>query len=364
MSRIYDHFLFICKYAIIGLAIAFAYILIRPYLLQDNLQYNNNNYNHNSMMTMSYASAVNKITPAVVSIYAQSKTFNSQPGAGISPAAPFVTRNYLGSGVIISTNGHIVTNKHVIKDANKVFVSLFNNQIFEASFVGADKYTDLAVIKINVENLIPAQFADSELLNTGDVVLAIGNPFGLNQSASLGIISATGRKGLNVSRYENFIQTDAAINEGNSGGPLINPLGEVVGISTASYNQYGAEGINFAIPSNTTTQIIDSIIEYGEVLRGWLGISFVRPQAYLMYGLKKPDYGILVSQTRPGTTAYKNGIKGRDIITHINNKAVNSFAEYNQQIVTFTVGDEVTLKGVSEGKSFSKVMLVELPRSK
>ena len=227
---------FIIKYVVIGLACGFLYILLSGQLK------NNHSVTQQPQLLFSYAPAINKITPSVVSIYTQSNERLESP-IGVSPRSPNLTKSYLGSGVVISANGHIATNKHVIDKATRVVVFLWDNQAFDAKFVGEDELTDLAVIKIDVNNLTPAEFADSELINTGDVVLAIGNPFGLNQSASMGIVSATGRKGLTDSRFlggvgdrknqlENYIQTDAAINQGNSGGPLINPLGQVVGISS------------------------------------------------------------------------------------------------------------------------------------
>ena len=191
----------------------------------------------------------------------------------------------------------------------------------------------------------------------------MGNPFGLNQSASLGIVSATGRRGLTESQVENFIQTDAAINLGNSGGALVNPLGQVVGISTASYNQIGAEGINFAIPSNTTVQIINSIIEYGQVLRGWLGIYFIQPYGHAVYQIPKPIIGIMVSKTRAGSSADLAGIQTRDVITHINDRPVNTFSEYQNQLLQHTVGDVVKVTGYNDNGGFEMYLTIELPPS-
>lgn len=352
-----EHIVFVLKYITIGLALGFLYVL---FFSQKSPQ------NHAAVTgqpAFSYAPAIDKITPSVVSIFTQSNELVPNMNPGISPAQPFLTRNFLGSGVIVSANGHIITNKHVVEGANRVVVYLWNNEAYEATILGKDNLTDLAAIKIDADQLIPAEFTDSELVNTGDVVLAIGNPFGLNQSVSLGIVSATGRQGLTDSQLENFIQTDAAINQGNSGGALINPLGQVVGINTASYNQFGAEGINFAIPSNNTLQIINSLIEFGEVRRGWLGISFYQPQGHMLYGVPKPKQGIVVSKVAAGSSAAKQNIKPYDVITHVNDKQVNTFNEYRQQLLSYTVGEEVSLRGYDRDGDFTKSLVIEWPTS-
>ena len=359
------HLNFILKYAVIGLACGFLYILLSG-------QLKNNHQIPQPQLVFSYAPAINKITPSVVSIYTQSSERLNAPSVAISPRSPSLTKSYLGSGVVISSNGHIATNKHVIDQATRVVVFLWDNQAFEASFVGVDALTDLAVIKIDAENLVPAEFADSELVNTGDVVLAIGNPFGLNQSASMGIVSATGRKGLTDSRFgvgfgdqkgqlENYIQTDAAINQGNSGGPLINPLGQVVGISSASYSQFGAEGINFAIPSSTTVQVINELIEHGKVHRGWLGIQFIQPYGHVIYNIPVPQLGIVVSKVQNDSSADRAGIKSRDIITHINDKPVTSFNEYSRLLLSHTIGDSVKVTGYNKDNSFEMMLTIESP---
>jgi S1-C subfamily serine protease len=349
-----NHLLFIFRYIVIGLALGFVYMMVFGHFKTSS----NQNPAH---AVFSYAPAINKINQSVVSIYTQSIELSTSNNIGISPRSPYQTKNYLGSGVIVSSRGHIVTNKHVIAGASRILVYLWNNQAFEASFVGQDTLTDLAVIKIDGIEFIPAEFADSELVNTGDVVLAIGNPFGLNQSASLGIVSATGRKGLTENGLENFIQTDAAINQGNSGGALVNPLGQVVGISTASYNQIGAEGINFAIPSNYTVQIINSIIDHGEVLRGWLGLSFITENGYVIFQIPKPKFGIIVSGVLENSPAYLAEIKPKDIITHINDKAVNSYEEYRQLLLSQTVGEKVKVNGYNENGSYEKLITIAPP---
>ncbi len=347
-----EHLTFVLKSIILGLALGFLYLWFFGSGVRTAKETDS---------PASYASAINRITPSVVSIYIQSNELIRNPGIGVSPQAPYVNKNYLGSGVIVSETGHIVTNRHVIDDAKRVVVSLWTNEQFEASFVGADKMTDLAVIKIDAENLVPATFADSDAVNTGDVVMAVGNPYGLNQSASLGIISATGRRGL-INTIENLIQTDAAINQGNSGGALINSLGEVVGISAASYNQIGAEGINFAIPANTTAQVVQSVLKYGQVVRGWLGFVFLTTKDHMFYRIPKPDKGIVVANVIANTPADQAGIKSRDVITSVNNIEVNSFQDYRQAALDFTVDEEVTVKGYNQSGEFTKKLVVELPQ--
>ncbi len=361
-----SHLTFIIKYVVIGLACGFLYILFSGQLK------NNPSGIQQPQLLFSYAPAINKITPSVVSIYTQSNERLESP-MGVSPRAPNLTKSYLGSGVVISADGHIATNKHVIDKATRVLVFLWDNQAFDAKFVGEDELTDLAVIKIDANNLTPAEFTDSELINTGDVVLAIGNPFGLNQSASMGIVSATGRKGLTDSRFrggvgdrknqlENYIQTDAAINQGNSGGPLINPLGQVVGISSNSYSQIWAEGINFAIPSSITVQVVNELIKHGEVKRGWLGLQFVQPSGHVIYSIPIPPLGIVVSKVQNQTSADKAGIKPRDIITHINDKPVINFDEYSRLLLSRTIGDSVKVTGYNKEGSFEMMLTIESPR--
>ena len=348
-----NHLIFVGQSVVVGLAAAFIYLWASGGIKTGNQNEQTQPAGH------SYAKAVQTIAPAVVGIYVQSQTKIPNTSIGISPRAPYVTQNFVGSGVIVSSDGHIVTNHHVTDGASRIYVTLWNNELLEGKIVGSDKETDLAVIKVQANDLTTAHFADSEFSNTGDVVLAIGNPYGLNQSVSLGIISATGRKGLNISSYENFIQTDAAINEGNSGGALVTSLGDVVGISTASYIQFGAEGINFAIPSNTAKQIVDSIITYGEVRRGWFGIYFYKPESYFIYGLKRPKKGVLVARVHPNSVAEQMGITNNDIITHIDGESVNSFPAYNKKLISLTVGTEVTIKGIRNGKTFETQLTVQ-----
>ncbi len=228
----------------------------------------------------SYADAVQRAAPAVVNIYtSRTVTERVQPsglGAFFGDPAPRFrnrTERSLGSGVIVDTEGHIATNNHVIEDADQVRVQLADRRVAVAQVVGRDPDSDLALLKINLEHLPVMPFGHSDQLQVGDVVLAIGNPLGLSQTVTHGIVSATGRGQLGLATFENFIQTDAAINPGNSGGALINTRGELVGINTAIVaKNSGVEGIGFAIPVNMVRGVIHDLITHGKVVRGWIGI--------------------------------------------------------------------------------------------
>lgn len=363
---------FIIQSIIVGLAIGFLIVFFRPNLLDKNNQHTNTANSQINFAPTSYANAVSKISSSVVSIYAQTEF--SPPisnneiirrHAGFSSLIPdTITQQYLGSGVVMSSDGVIVTNYHVIKNATQIIVSLWDGSLLEASIIGSDKVTDIAVLKIEALNLTPAIFADSDITQTGDIVLAIGNPYGLSQSVSLGIVSAKGRSGLDVSTIENFIQTDAAINEGNSGGALINANGDVVGISTATFNQNGAQGINFAIPSNATKLITQQILDNGKVLRGWLGIELFSKQDFYVYRAKimKPNEGVLVLGVYDNYPAKKADFRQGDIITHIDEVQISDQRHYREMIAQSKPGEALEVRGYSQGKTFSKqVITVQRP---
>jgi len=347
---------FIFQSILVGLALGFLIVFFKPELLN-----NNNSASVNPTLTpTSYAPAVNKIAPSVVSIYAQSeREVDLNPAMkrlmGYSSLVPqSITQQYLGSGVIMTADGYIVTNYHVINNATKIIVSLWDDTLLEGSVIGSDIDTDIAVLKIEALNLSPARFADSDQTQTGDIVMAVGSPYGLSQSVSLGIISAKGRSGIDVSTIENFIQTDAAINEGNSGGALINTNGEVVGISTATFNQNGAQGINFAIPSNATRLIIKEIVKNGKVLRGWIGVALYNPQRYYRSRIIKPEKGVLVYGVYRDSPALEVGLKQGDILTHVNEEEIKNEKHYKELIAQSKPGQILTIKGYSQGQSFEK----------
>ena len=368
MSKSLSTLKFIMQSIIAGLAIGFLIVYFKPEIIKYK------DTNTTPLLTVqapsSYASAVTKISPSVVSIYAQSKVVRNtrispelQKFMGLSSLVPqSVTQQYLGSGVIMTSDGYIVTNYHVIKNATQIIVSLWDNSLLEAKIIGSDSVTDIAVLRIEALNLKPATFADSDMTQTGDIVMAVGNPYGLSQSVSLGIVSAKGRSGLDVSTIENFIQTDAAINEGNSGGALINANGDVVGISTATFNENGAQGINFAIPSNATKLIMQQILKDGKVFRGWLGVYLYTPQLFFRSRILQPQEGVMVYGVYPNFPAIAAGLKHNDIITHINDIKILDQRHYREFIAQSRPGETLEIRGFSQGELFNKqVQTVERP---
>lgn len=255
----------------------------------------------------------------------------------------------LGSGFIIDKDGYIVTNNHVIDNADKIVVILNDEKEFEAQIVGRDKNTDLALIKIESNHNLPVLgFGDSEALKVGQWVVAIGNPFGLEQTVTAGIVSAKGRV-IGSGPYDDFIQTDASINPGNSGGPLLNMKGEVVGINTAIVA--GGQGIGFAIPVNLAKNIIVQLKSTGEVTRGWLGVGIqdISEEVAEYYGIKEKK-GVLVTEVFPGDPADLAGIKPKDIILSVNGKAVDSARQLTGMIADISVGDTIKIKINRNGK--------------
>jgi len=367
MSQTQSILKFVVQSVIAGLAVGFLIVYFRPNILKnkvidDTIASSNSPY--------SYASAVKKIAPSVVSIYAQSEVVKNhrippvmQKFMGLKSLVPqTITQQYLGSGVVMSADGYIVTNNHVINNATKIIVSLWDNSLLEAKLIGSDSDTDIAVLKVEALNLTPATFADSDLTETGDIVMAIGNPYGLSQSVTLGIISAKGRSGLAVSTIEDFIQTDAAINEGNSGGALINARGNVVGISTANFNQNGAQGINFAIPSNATKLIMQEILKNGKVSRGWLGVELFTQRMLYNKRLIKPKQGEVIWGLHPNSPAKQSGLKKYDIVTHIDDVEIVNRRHYLEIIARTKPGENLEVSGLSENGPFSKkITTIERP---
>lgn len=259
----------------------------------------------------------------------------------------------LGSGVIIDAeNGYVVTNNHVVDNADKITVKLTDGREFTAEKLGADAQSDIALLKIESENLTQVELSNSDELLVGDFVVAIGNPFGLSQTVTSGIVSALGRSGLNIGGYEDFIQTDAAINRGNSGGALVNLRGELVGINTAIFGPNGGNvGIGFAIPSNMMKSLVDQILEFGEVRRGLLGILGNDVDAGLAEALNSPaNKGAFVNEVTEGSAASKAGIQSGDIITAINGNELRSFNELRAKIASLGAGAKVTLTIIRNGE--------------
>lgn len=266
----------------------------------------------------------------------------------------------LGSGFIISEDGYIVTNNHVIKDADQVKVILHDNKEYEATVVGTDPMTDLALIKIEAKNLMALKFGSSSKAEVGSWVVAIGCPFGLEQTVTAGIVSAKGRI-IGSGPYDDFIQTDASINPGNSGGPLLNLEGEVIGINTAIIRS--GQGIGFAIPSDLATGIISQLTQQKSVSRGWMGVAIqeVTEQLSQYYGLKDVK-GVYVAKVFEGEPAEKAGIQVGDVIYQINDKAVNSSRDLTLTVAGISVGDTINVKLIREGNEKTiKVKLGKRP---
>ncbi len=261
----------------------------------------------------------------------------------------------LGSGVIINAKkGYVVTNFHVIDDADEIKISTSDGREFEASLIGADEHTDLALLKLkNASDLTEIAMADSDSIEVGDFAVAIGNPYGLGQTVTSGIISALGRSGLNIENIENFIQTDAAINSGNSGGALLNLNGELIGINTAIMAPSGGNiGIGFAIPTNMVKNVVNQLLDYGEVKRGMLGVTGTELNADLAqnFGYNKHN-GAFVNEVQPGSAADKAGIKSGDIITSINGKEVTSFGQLRAIIATQRAGSKIQIGLFRDGRN-------------
>src|SRR2546428_9898453 len=227
-----------------------------------------------------------------------------------------------GSGVILDSNGFIVTNNHVVENATQITVTLSDKREFPAKVVGTDPKSDLAVVKIEAENLPSLKWADYDKLQVGDVVLAVGSPFGLSSTVTLGIISALGRGNVGIADYEDFIQTDAAINPGNSGGALVNLNGELIGINTAIFSRTGgSEGIGFAIPSTIAMDVTDALMKTGKVVRGWLGVAIQEITPELAKAFKvREQKGALVSDVNEQGPALKAGIQRGDVIVEVDGK--------------------------------------------
>ena len=257
----------------------------------------------------------------------------------------------LGSGVIISEDGYIVTNNHVVDGADKIVVNLVGDKKeYEAKLIGKDEKSDLAVIKIDKKDLNAVSFFDSDKVQVGDVVFALGNPFGLHETITQGIVSATGRSGVGIVEYENFIQTDASINPGNSGGALINSRGDLIGINSAILSKSGGNvGIGFAIPSNMVTSISKQLIESGKFSRAYLGVS-ISDVSEDMSKFYNNNYGALVTAVEDDTPASDAGIKRGDLIVALNSKEIKSASELKNLVGTFAPNSVVTIKYLRDKK--------------
>lgn len=269
----------------------------------------------------------------------------------------------LGSGVIIDAQkGYILTNFHVINGANKITVELSDGSQYTAKLIGSDSQSDIALLQVShPKNLTQIKIGNSDQLQVGDFAVAIGNPFGLGQTATSGIISALGRSGLNIEGLENFIQTDAAINRGNSGGALVNLRGELIGINTAILASGGGNiGIGFAIPGNMAINIADQLIKYGQVKHGQLGIMGTGLTADMARAFNvNISHGAFVAQVLPGSAAEKAGIKAGDIITTLNDKAISGFSELRVEVGTSAPGEKIRLGLLRDGKTINVIVTLD-----
>ncbi len=372
-------FKFVAQAFIAGLALAFIVILIWPQLLPNRetttveiRQAATPVYGPGSG-PVSYAQAVKRAAPAVVKIStARVVTIKPHPffddpvfrqffGGGNDLIRPRKhVQTGLGSGVIISDKGYLLTNHHVIKDADKIQVALRDGRTAAAKIIGTDPDTDLAVLKIELDQLPVITLADSDALHIGDVALAIGNPYGVGQTVTMGIISATGRTKLGINTFENFIQTDAAINPGNSGGALVDANGNLIGINTAIYSRSGgSQGIGFAIPSNLARNVLEEILKYGRPRRGWLGVEAHAVTASIAKAIELPKPGgVIIAGVMRNGPAHKAGIEPGDVVLEINGKKITDPHEALTAISRHKPGSKLKLKIFRKGEILTVTAIV------
>lgn len=306
--------------------------------------------------TESFAPSATKVIPSVVNIFTQQKIVNPAHPIPDDPVFRYFfgdrldpkprQASNLGSGVIVSANGYILTNHHVVEAAEEIQVALSDGRTLPARVVGADPETDLAVLKIDANNLPAITFAQPESLKIGDWVLAVGNPFGVGQTVTAGIVSALGRTHLGINTFENFIQTDAAINPGNSGGALVDADGNLVGVNSAIYSRTGgSQGIGFAIPVSIARQVMEQIINTGSVTRGWVGIEVqdLTPELAESFGLKSTE-GALIAGVLKGGPADVGGIRPGDILLAVNGRKVVDSSSLLNLIADLSPGATAQLK--------------------
>lgn len=304
----------------------------------------------------SYSDAAKKAMPSVVNVFTSKEVQSQRSPLMNDPifrhffgdrleASPQRVSS-LGSGVIVSAQGYILTNHHVVESADEIQVALADGRSIPARIVGTDPDTDLAVLKVDLKNLPAVTFGHSDSAQVGDVTLAIGNPFGVGQTVTMGIISALGRSHLGINTFENFIQTDAAINPGNSGGALVDTNGNLIGVNSAIYSRSGGSlGIGFAIPASVAKQIMEQIIEHGSVIRGWIGVEVqdLTPELAESFKLAAPKGALIAGILRNGP-ADKGGIKPGDILLEINGKPAKDSADMLNKISSLTPNSQASIK--------------------
>lgn len=317
------------------------------------------------------APMLKRVNPAVVNIATYSKRqeqynpllndpffrrfFNlpETPDSGDQP--PEKRQQSAGSGVIVDARGIVITNYHVVRDADEVRVALVDGRNLEAQVIGTDPQLDIAILKVEANDLTAAHLGDSSKLEVGDFVVAIGNPFGLGQTVTTGVVSALGRSGLGIEGYEDFIQTDASINPGNSGGALVNLGGDLVGINTAIISPAGGNvGIGFAIPINMAKASMEQIIKYGEVRRGQIGVGIqdITPDLRDAFDLKKGQFGVLITNVFDDTPAAKADLRTGDIVLEVDGVAIQSTAQLRSRVGIKQVGEKLRLTILRDGKTF------------
>jgi Do/DeqQ family serine protease len=318
---------------------------------------------------VSYSSAVKAASPAVVNINTekvvtvQNHPFFNDPlfkqmfGNQLidSPGGRKQVENSLGSGVIINSDGYVLTNNHVIQGADAIQVSLKDGRSSMAKVIGTDPETDIALLKIDLDQLPVITIGDSEKLEIGDVVLAIGNPFGVGQTVTMGIVSATGRTKLGINTFENFIQTDAAINPGNSGGALVDAYGKLIGINTAIFSHSGgSQGVGFAIPSKMARNIMEQLIKHGHAVRGWIGFEGHALSPKLAESLQlDSDAGLIITGIVRNSPAHKAGLEPGDIITGIDGTKLKNGRDALVVITAKQPGEKVMLQVKRDGREYS-----------
>lgn len=308
----------------------------------------------------SYALAVNRAAPAVVNIYTTRKVvsqprYDSLLGHFLRTPRRARLQASLGSGVIVSAKGYVLTSYHVIKGGDAILVALRDGREAEAQIVGVDQATDLALLQIHLDDLPVIEIDEEQSVRVGDVVLAIGNPLGIGQTVTMGIVGATGRSHLGLATFENFIQTDAAINKGNSGGALVDTQGRLIGINTAILSNDGRwQGISFATPVAVAQAVMHDLIEYGHVVRGYLGVSVqnISAELALSLGLKSAT-GAVIAGVMRASPAAKAGIRPGDILLQINGQAIRGGYDAMSQVASSRPGDKMTFTLWRDGQRFS-----------
>jgi serine protease DegS len=349
--------LFLLRWTVVGLACASVVLLIRPGLVGNATTAASStgalSPGNASEPQRSFADAVGRAGPAVVNIYTARVVDASARPSGANPLLrqqlPAVRQRVegsLGSGVLVDGSGHIITNHHVVQGADEIRVQLADGRIAMPEIVGMDPDTDLAILRVPIKDPPVMPMGRSDELRAGDVVLAIGNPFGLSQTVTQGIVSATGRGRLGVTDFEDFIQTDAAINFGNSGGALINTQGELIGINTAVLAQnLGTDGISFAIPVNMVRGVMDQIIAHGRVRRGWLGVESEEvPRATAAALGIDPPAALRISNVTPRGPAELVGLQRDDLVTHLNGQPILSAQEALNRVAAMAPGSSLNIQ--------------------